>query len=197
MRQRAVDLLYAMCDRSNAEEIVAEMLSYLEAADYSIREEMVRACVCVCVFVCVWWADTLKLVAQRFCAASVIGEGRGNCMVLGTQHIQEIWARNRLLSARRFPASCQVGVHVCVLLQVLKVAILAEKYAVDYTWYVDTILNLIRIAGDYVSEEVSSPVRPVRGSSQNTSRGVAPRVPVNAVCQRWGLVLRPRRRVHL
>lgn len=40
------------------------------------------------------------------------------------------------------------------LLQVLKVAILAEKYAVDYTWYVDTILNLIRVAGDYVSEEV-------------------------------------------
>lgn len=40
------------------------------------------------------------------------------------------------------------------VLQVLKVAILAEKYAVDYTWYVDVILNLIRIAGDYVSEEV-------------------------------------------
>jgi hypothetical protein len=34
------------------------------------------------------------------------------------------------------------------------VAILAEKYATDYTWYVDVILNLIRIAGDYVSEEV-------------------------------------------
>ncbi|XP_044043328.1 AP-2 complex subunit alpha-2 isoform X2 [Siniperca chuatsi] len=77
VRQRAVDLLYAMCDRSNAKQIVAEMLSYLETADYSIREEIV-----------------------------------------------------------------------------LKVAILAEKYAVDYTWYVDTILNLIRIAGDYVSEEV-------------------------------------------
>ncbi|XP_046543932.1 AP-2 complex subunit alpha-2-like [Haliotis rubra] len=77
VRQRAVDLLYAMCDRTNAEEIVGEMLEYLETADYSIREEMV-----------------------------------------------------------------------------LKVAILAEKYAVDYTWYVDVILNLIRIAGDYVSEEV-------------------------------------------
>uniref|UniRef100_A0A673HIP5 AP-2 complex subunit alpha n=1 Tax=Sinocyclocheilus rhinocerous TaxID=307959 RepID=A0A673HIP5_9TELE len=77
VRQRAADLLYAMCDRSNAKQIVAEMLSYLETADYSIREEMV-----------------------------------------------------------------------------LKVAILAEKYAVDYSWYVDTILNLIRIAGDYVSEEV-------------------------------------------
>ncbi|KHN85278.1 AP-2 complex subunit alpha-2 [Toxocara canis] len=82
VRQRAVDLLYAMCDRhvlllSNAAEIVSEMLSYLETADYSIREEMV-----------------------------------------------------------------------------LKVAILAEKYATDYTWYVDVILKLIRIAGDYVSEEV-------------------------------------------
>ena len=42
VRQRAVDLLYAMCDRSNAEEIVAEKLNYLETADYSIREEMVR-----------------------------------------------------------------------------------------------------------------------------------------------------------
>jgi AP-2 complex subunit alpha len=77
VRQRAIDLLYAMCDRSNAENIVAEMLAYLETADYSIREEMV-----------------------------------------------------------------------------LKVAILAEKYATDYTWYVDVILKLIRIAGDYVSEEV-------------------------------------------
>ena len=41
VRQRAVDLLYAMCDRTNAEEIVQEMLNYLESADYSIREEMV------------------------------------------------------------------------------------------------------------------------------------------------------------
>ena len=36
----------------------------------------------------------------------------------------------------------------------LKVAILSEKFAVDFTWYVDTILNLIRLAGDYISEEV-------------------------------------------
>uniref|UniRef100_A0AAF5D420 AP-2 complex subunit alpha n=2 Tax=Strongyloides stercoralis TaxID=6248 RepID=A0AAF5D420_STRER len=41
VRQRAVDLLYAMCDKSNNCEIVGEMLSYLENADYSIREEMV------------------------------------------------------------------------------------------------------------------------------------------------------------
>lgn len=41
VRQQAVDLLYAMCDKSNSEEIVQEMLNYLETADYSIREEMV------------------------------------------------------------------------------------------------------------------------------------------------------------
>lgn len=31
-----------MCDRSNAEDIVQEMLNYLETADYTIREEMVK-----------------------------------------------------------------------------------------------------------------------------------------------------------
>jgi len=41
VRQRAVDLLYAMCDRGNVQTIVAEMLRYLESADYAIREEMV------------------------------------------------------------------------------------------------------------------------------------------------------------
>ena len=45
VRQRAVDLLYAMCDREQAEEIVGELLAYLEKADYSIREELVRASV--------------------------------------------------------------------------------------------------------------------------------------------------------
>ncbi|ESO08777.1 hypothetical protein HELRODRAFT_156513 [Helobdella robusta] len=77
VRQRAADLLYAMCDRNNVAVIVYEMLAYLENADHSLREEMV-----------------------------------------------------------------------------LKIAILSEKYAVDYTWYVDTILHLIKVSGDYVSDEV-------------------------------------------
>lgn len=63
VRQRAVDLLYAMCDRSNAQQIVAEMLSYLETADYSIREEIVStmpgtACNAVCLvpaILCLRW----------------------------------------------------------------------------------------------------------------------------------------------
>ncbi|KAL7506324.1 hypothetical protein ACHAXN_003634 [Cyclotella atomus] len=37
---------------------------------------------------------------------------------------------------------------------VLKIAILAEKYATDLRWYVDTILKLITISGDYVSDSI-------------------------------------------
>ena len=48
MRQRAIDLLYAMCDHANAQTIVEELLQYLEKADYSIRETLVCVCVCVC-----------------------------------------------------------------------------------------------------------------------------------------------------
>lgn len=111
VRQRAVDLLYAMCDRSNAKQIVAEMLSYLETADYSIREEIVGG------HYSQWGLSCNELLLR---VASAL---------------------NPFFSFPDFH-------------QVLKVAILAEKYAVDYTWYVDTILNLIRIAGDHVSEEV-------------------------------------------
>lgn len=37
---------------------------------------------------------------------------------------------------------------------VLKIAILAEKYATDLRWYVDTVLKLISIAGDFVSDSI-------------------------------------------
>ena len=43
VRLRAVDLLFAMCDHSNAVTVVNELLNYLKTrADYSIREELVR-----------------------------------------------------------------------------------------------------------------------------------------------------------
>ncbi|KAJ3054214.1 hypothetical protein HK097_002383, partial [Rhizophlyctis rosea] len=77
VRRRALDLLYSMCDVTNARVIVSELLHYLGIADYAIREEMV-----------------------------------------------------------------------------LKIAILTEKFATDYNWYVDVILQLITIAGDHVSAEV-------------------------------------------
>lgn len=77
VRRRGLDLLYSMCDVTNAKRIVAELLRYLQVADYALREEMV-----------------------------------------------------------------------------LKIAILTEKFATDYAWYVDTILQLISSAGDHVGEEV-------------------------------------------
>jgi AP-2 complex subunit alpha len=77
VRRKGLDLLYSMCDTTNARPIVNELLKYLQSADYAIREEMV-----------------------------------------------------------------------------LKVAILAEKYATDAQWYIDISLKLLAMAGDHVSEEV-------------------------------------------
>ncbi len=35
-----------------------------------------------------------------------------------------------------------------------QVALLAERHVTDYTWFVDVTLKLIRLAGDYVPDEV-------------------------------------------
>lgn len=41
VRRKGLDLLYSMCDTSNAGPIVNELLRYLQTADFAIREEMV------------------------------------------------------------------------------------------------------------------------------------------------------------
>lgn len=41
VRRKGLDLLYSMCDTTNAQIIVAELLHYLQNADFAIREEMV------------------------------------------------------------------------------------------------------------------------------------------------------------
>ncbi|KAI9700960.1 MAG: hypothetical protein M1820_006605 [Bogoriella megaspora] len=41
VRRQGLDLIYSMCDQSNAQPIVSELLKYLQTADYAIREEMV------------------------------------------------------------------------------------------------------------------------------------------------------------
>lgn len=41
VRRQALDLLFAMCDHSNAKEIVEELTTNLATADESIIEEMV------------------------------------------------------------------------------------------------------------------------------------------------------------
>lgn len=77
IRRRALDLLYSVCDRSSAESIVNELLTYLVTADFAIREELT-----------------------------------------------------------------------------LKIAILAEKFAVTLPWYVEVILTLLDKAGEYVSDNI-------------------------------------------
>ncbi|KAK5156833.1 hypothetical protein LTR04_005528 [Oleoguttula sp. CCFEE 6159] len=41
VRRQGLDLLYSMCDSSNSQPIVTELLRHLQTADYAIREEMV------------------------------------------------------------------------------------------------------------------------------------------------------------
>ncbi|KMQ46800.1 AP-2 adaptor complex subunit alpha [Trichophyton violaceum] len=41
VRRKGLDLLYSMCDTSNARPIVNELLKHLQSADFAIREEMV------------------------------------------------------------------------------------------------------------------------------------------------------------
>lgn len=41
VRRKGLDLLYSMCDQTNAQPIVGELLQYLQNADFAIREEMV------------------------------------------------------------------------------------------------------------------------------------------------------------
>ena len=41
VRRKGLDLLYSMCDLTNAQPIVGELLQYLQNADFAIREEMV------------------------------------------------------------------------------------------------------------------------------------------------------------
>eukprot|EP01064_Diplonema_japonicum_P034815 TRINITY_DN7346_c0_g1_i1.p1 TRINITY_DN7346_c0_g1~~TRINITY_DN7346_c0_g1_i1.p1 ORF type:complete len:1186 (+),score=349.71 TRINITY_DN7346_c0_g1_i1:80-3637(+) len=77
IRRKSLDLLYVMCDGTNASEIVGEMLDYLSTAEYVIKEDLV-----------------------------------------------------------------------------VKIAILCEKYATDFTWYVDVIMSIISQAGDFVGPDV-------------------------------------------
>ena len=41
IRRRAMDLLFTMCDSTNADTIVEELLRYLPTADFALREELV------------------------------------------------------------------------------------------------------------------------------------------------------------
>ena len=176
VRQRAVDLLYAMCDHSNAVTIVTELLEYLKSkADYSIREELVGEGQWA------WWGRGSG--CSRGGAVGVAREGqwawwgrgsgcgKGGCSRASSRRWEQLEWRmpNRCYKPHAVFITAQsiIFIHCCIHhsipsitssftfpSQVLKIAILAEIFAPDSSWYVDTMLNLVRWAGDYVSEEV-------------------------------------------
>lgn len=41
IRRRALDLLFTMCTPTTAPDIVQELVAYLDASDFSMREELV------------------------------------------------------------------------------------------------------------------------------------------------------------
>jgi AP-2 complex subunit alpha len=96
IRRRALDLLFAMCNKDVAQAVVKELLSYLAIADFAIKDEMV-----------------------------------------------------------------------------LKLAILAERFAPDMRWYVDTVLQLINIAGDQVSDDIWHRVVQVTTNTEDLQRYAA------------------------
>jgi AP-2 complex subunit alpha len=99
IRRRALDLLFALCNKEVAPPIVKELLTYLAIADWQIRDEMV-----------------------------------------------------------------------------LKTAILAERFAPDLRWYVDTILAVISIAGDHVSDEIWHRVVQIVTNHEDLQRYAAARM---------------------
>ena len=68
VRRKGLDLLYSMCDLTNSQPIVNELLKYLQNADYAIREEMVLKIAILTEKYATdiqWYVDiTLKLIAM-------------------------------------------------------------------------------------------------------------------------------------
>ncbi len=68
IRRRSLDLMFNMCNASNAEEIVAELLDSLSTADYSMREEMVlKTAVLAERFMpnLEWYLDSMLILMER------------------------------------------------------------------------------------------------------------------------------------
>jgi len=60
---------------------------------------------------------------------------------------------------------------------VLKISILAEDFASDLTWYIDVILTLINLSGNFVSDEIwHRLVQVVTGFGESTDLNIKPQL---------------------
>lgn len=97
VRRRALDLLYSMCDGTNAKTVVGELLKYLSVADYTLREEMVlKIAILTEKFATEyeWYFDTILRLMST--AGDYVGEEvwyRIVQIVTNTEELQEYAAR--------------------------------------------------------------------------------------------------------
>jgi AP-2 complex subunit alpha len=118
IRKRALDLLYTMCDETNAREIVDELIKYLETADYAIREELVLK---------------IAILGERFSP-----EGDKKWCVLSLQSVSPIDPCPRLLTRSVMPflsASSPPSICARYVNTVLKLIALAGAHVSDDIWY--------------------------------------------------------------
>ena len=129
IRRRALDLVYSMCDSSTVKETVSELLNYLAGSDLSIREELVLKIAILAERFATdqqWCATRGPVVPARAPRSSTAPGGPSECSpALPPPPANPLGSRN----AR--PSACPPRPR-----------------------YVDVVLQLIKSAGDNVSEEI-------------------------------------------
>lgn len=100
VRRKGLDLLYSMCDSSNAQAIVGELLHYLQNADFAIREEMVLKIAILTEKYATdvqWYVDiSLRLIAMAGDHVSDEVWQRVTQIVTNNEELQVYAARNTL-----------------------------------------------------------------------------------------------------
>lgn len=100
VRRKGLDLLYSMCDSTNAQIIVGELLHYLQNADFAIREEMVLKIAILTEKYATdvqWYVDiSLRLIAMAGDHVSDEVWQRVTQIVTNNEELQVYAARNTL-----------------------------------------------------------------------------------------------------
>ena len=154
IRRRALDLLFTMCTPSTAADICAELLKYLEVADFSLRDELVLK---------------IAILAERSdpgllaCASACLPHAQSADACAAFQGHQVLSAILLTLHAH---ALVQRGPHGQHELRSLHLAVQARlvagrrrqlcacRFYPDLHWYVDVMLALIERAAEGATKDV-------------------------------------------
>ncbi|EFX04216.1 ap-2 complex subunit alpha [Grosmannia clavigera kw1407] len=105
VRRKGLDLLYSMCDGTNAQQIVGELLHYLQNADFAIREEMVLKIAILTEKYAAdvqWYVDiTLRLIAMAGDHVSDEVWQRVTQIVTNNEELQVYAAKNSLMYVKQ------------------------------------------------------------------------------------------------